>query len=292
MKDVVERIGRRGSASIVLGAVVIAIEIAAAPDAHADEVTPDLEGVELRQKAQAELRTLTSGLPASDQRRLTGLYLAFDPNASDPFSMVACDDDGDYVIVLSDAMLHLVSIVARAQSYDEANGSRSIENYAGFLGRSQIPGRKLLPPPPGFYTAQKAGSTHEMRLRESLSFIVARELSHLRAGDLVCPHPTATHERGDDEWTPSEQRKALEAASTIYPGRQTPRDTEGVVRVLESGRSEEGALGLVRFFAQLEVERSVHASRFQPTYAAFHPSAAVRASTIRVAAQQHRARAD
>ncbi|NVL73221.1 hypothetical protein HWN77_27055, partial [Escherichia coli] len=83
---------------------------------------------------------------------------------------------------------------------------------AGFLARSQIPGRRLLPPPPGFYIAQKSGTSQDTRLRESLSFVLAREMTHFRAGDLACPHPTATHESGDDEWTPREQRRALETA--------------------------------------------------------------------------------
>jgi hypothetical protein len=253
--------------------------------ARADEIAPELETLELRQKAQAEARKLVSGLDANDQRRLTGLYVAFDSNASDPSAMVACDDDGDYVIVITDAMLRLVSLVARAQSYDEANGSRSTEDYAGFVARSQIPGRRLLPPPPGFYTAQKAGTTQDTRLRESLAFVLARELTHFRAGDLVCAHPTATHESGDDEWTAGEQRRALENAATVYPGRPLERDTEATVRTLDAGRTEQGALGFLRFFEQLELERTKHASRFFPTYLAQHPSAVTRAGAVKVAAR-------
>ncbi|MBX3187903.1 MAG: hypothetical protein KF819_12845 [Labilithrix sp.] len=264
------------------------VSLALTRDARADEMTPELEGLELRQKAQAELRKLQGTLVQKDERRLAGLYLAFEPSASDPLALAACDDDGDYVIVLSDAMLRLVSVVARAQSYDEANGSRSIEDYAAFLGRSQIPGRRLLPPPPGFYSAQKSGTTMETRLREALAFVIGRELAHLRSGDLVCPHPTATHESGDDEWTPAEQRKALEGAASLYPGRQTERDTEGMIRALEAGRAEDGALGLMRFFAQLETERIVHVSRFQPTYLTHHPSPSTRASAIRAAVTQHK----
>lgn len=275
--------------SIFVGiAFAVAGAFAGERPAHADEIAPELETLELRQKAQAEAKKLTAGLDAKDQRRLTGVYVAFDGNAADPSSMVACDDDGDYVIVITDAMLRLTSLVSRAQSYDDANGSRTIEDYAGFLARSQIPGRRLLPPPPGFYTAQKPGTTHDTRLREALSFVLARELTHLRAGDLVCPHPTATHENGDDEWTAGEQRRALETAQNVYPGRPTERDTEATVRTLDSGRSEQGALGLLRFFAQLELERTAHASRFVSTYLVQHPSAATRAGAVKVAAKDHR----
>lgn len=267
---------------------LLASPVIAERGARADEIAPELETLELRQKAQAEAKRLVSSLAAGDQRRLVGLYLAFDTNASDPSAMVACDDDGDYVIVVTDALLRLISLVARAQSYDEANASHALEDYAGFVARSQIPSRRLLPPPPGFFTAQQPGTTQESRLREALSFVVARELAHLRAGDLVCAHPTATHEHGDDEWTAAEQRRAIETAARVYPGHALERDTEATARVLDAGRAEEGALGLLRFFAQFEVERAVAASRFAPTYLVQHPGAAIRMTVVRTAARDHR----
>jgi hypothetical protein len=272
---------------VVLAALVPVLSLTAARVAHADELTPELETLELHQKAQSEATRLLGSLDPKDQRRLAGVYVAFDANASDPSAMAACDDDGDYVVVVTDAMLRLASIVARAQSYDATNSARSIENYAGFVARSQLPGRRLLPPPPGFYTAQKEGTAHEARLREALSFIVSRELSHLRAGDLVCPHPTATRESGDGEWTSSEQRRALERAASLYPGRGPERDIEATVRILDVGRSEQGALGLLRFFAQLEIERSVHASRFMPTYLVQHPSTVARVAAVTTAVKDH-----
>jgi hypothetical protein len=259
--------------------------------ARADEIAPELETFELRQTARAEAKRLVSDLAANDRRRLTGVYVAFDANASDPSAMVACDDDGDYVVVISDAMLRLVSLVARAQTDEENNGTHGIEDYASFLATSQLPGRRLLPPPPGFYasTSLDAASSQDTRLREALSFVIARELTHFRAGDLACAHPTATHESGDDVWTASEQRHALETARTVYPGRATPRDIEATTRVLEAGRTEQGALGFLRFFAQLETDASApRALRFVPTYLAQHPGASIRAAAVKTAASNQR----
>ena len=270
---------------LLLGVLVLA---APSRRAGADEIAPELETLTLRQRAQSETKKLLAGLPGSDQRRLIGVYLAFDDSASDPIAMVACDDDGDYVIVMSDALLRLVSLVARAQSYDEANGSQAIEDYAAFVARSQLPGRRLLPPPPGFFTALTGGTTQEARHREALSFVVGREIAHLRAGDLVCAHPTATHEHGDDEWTAAEQRRALETAANVYPGHPVERDTEATLRMLEAGHGEDGALGFLRFFAQLESERAVHPSRFVPTYVLQHPSAGSRLAVVKAAAKTHR----
>lgn len=259
----------------------LSLPVVAVREACADELTPELETLELRHKAEAEAKKLTTGLAALDQRRLTGLYVAFDTNPSDASAMVACDDDGDYVIVLTDAMLRLLSSVARAQSSDEADAGRHhIDDYADFLGRSQRIGTRLLPPPPGFFTAENGGTTHETRLREALAFVLARELAHLRAGDLVCAHPTATHESGDDVWTSRERQQALASATFVYPGRASERDTEATSRVLDAGRSEQGALGLLRFFAR--------AGGFSSTYASQHPNAPARAAAVTAAARDRR----
>lgn len=252
-----------------------------APLAHADEVAPELEGADLRAKAQAELKKLVGALPANDQRRLVGVYTAFDPSVSDPLAQVACDDDGDYVIVLSDAMLRMLSHVARAESYDEANGSRKVEEYAAFLVRSQMAGRRLLPPPPGFYIADKPAATYDDRFADALSFVIAHELVRLRAGDLVCPKPTATRESGDDAWSTAEQRKASEVAERVYPGRQMARDDESLARLLEIGRTERGALAVLRFFTQHDAESRVALGRFAPTYAALHPNGPMRLANMK-----------
>ncbi|AKV03452.1 hypothetical protein AKJ09_10115 [Labilithrix luteola] len=254
--------------------------------AHADEIAPELETLALHQTAHAALKELTSRLDAADKRRLTGIYVAFDPNVGDASAMAACDDDGDYVIVVSDAMLRLVTNVARALAYDEANGSRRIDEYAEFLARVQVPGRRLLPPPPGFFTAAKPAATFEDRQLDAFFFVLARELTHLRAGDLACPHPTATHERGDDEWSSKEQALATETSRSLYPGRATERDAEAIVRVLDAGRSVDGTLALLRFFERMEQEKTTHLATFSSTYLSLHPSSAMRAANVRAVAAE------
>lgn len=268
-------------------AVAVAALLVAPNRALADEVAPDLEPSDLREMAKTELKKIAAALPANDQKRLAGVYAAFHSDASDPFAIAGCDDDGDYVVVISDAMLRLAANVARAQSYDDANTSRKIEDYAAYVARTQIPGRRLVPPPPGFYTAELKAGTYDDRLRESLAFVVARELTHLRTGQLTCPKPTATKEAGDDEWTAAEHRRALENVGTLYPGRGT-HDGEAIVRVIGVGRSERGAIGLLRFLDQYEAEQRVFVPRFNPTYRTYYPSSAMRASAIKVAVESHR----
>jgi hypothetical protein len=264
---------------------VVFLSLLGSSAARADEVAPDLEGADLRTRTQAELRKLVAALPASDQKRLTGVYVAFESSVSDPAAQVACDDDGDYVVVVSDAMLRLAAHVARASVYEETSGKGKVEMYASFVARSQIPGRRLLPPPHGFYTTMPEPSSYEEHLADTLAFIVSRELTHLRRGDLVCPKPTPTKERGDDVWTTAEQRSAIEVAKAVYSAnRQTERDSEAVASVVDMGHGLQGGLALLRFFAQVELDSRdspvVTPSRFCTSYAMLHPNAAARLAVV------------
>jgi hypothetical protein len=234
--------------------------------ARADEIAPELLTLELRNKAIAEEKAVFATMSDADKRRLVGTYVAFDPSASDPIVMSACDDDGDYVVVISDAMLRLVDDVARAASYDEANGTHKLDEYAAFLLASQVQGRRVLPPPAGFHSGTR-GTAEDDRLREALAFVIAHEVERMRNGDLVCPHPTATKEHGDDVWTADEQRRAAETARPIYPAHQSERDDDAAKRTT---RPLDGAVAIARFFEG--------APRFF-TYAKLHPA---RTSVLRV----------
>jgi hypothetical protein len=256
--------------------------------AHADEVAPALEQLDLRARAEMEQQKLFAHLPGVDQKRLAGTYLATDDDPSDPIAMVACDDDGDDVVVLSDALLRLAWNVAVGASYDEASPARRVEAYATFLARSQLPGRRLLPPPPGTFVAAKPADTRMERFHEIIDFVVARELAHFRAGDLACRKPTATREAGDAVWTAAERRAALGTAPSVYlhvMGRGLERDEEATLRVLDVGVGVEGALAWLRFWTQFEVDRVVAGARFEPSYAKLHPGSGARLATVKNAAE-------
>jgi hypothetical protein len=264
---------RRLALVLFLAASVL---LAGRTPARADEVAPALEGADLRVRARGELRRLVGTLSDGERRRLAGVYVAFDASPSDPIAQVACDDDGDPVVLLSDAMLLLLSHVARAATHDERARPEKIDAYASFVARAQVPGRRLLPPAPGFFTTDQETDAYEDRLVEAIAFVVAEELERLRAGDLVCPSPTATRESGDDAWTPREAERAAAVARTTYPARQLERSASAAARVRQSGRTEQGALAVARFFDRFEAERS----RFSPSYAATHPSAAARRDAV------------
>jgi hypothetical protein len=249
--------------SLVLGVLLFA-PIVRADGLAADTLAPERATEELRREARRELDKVMS----TTRDALVGIYVAFDPSATDPLSLAACDDDGDYVVVLSDAMLRLAATLARAPS--------RASDYARFVARTQVPGRRLVPPPAGFF-ATDADATGELRLlREMLAFLIARELSVFLGKDIVCPHPTATREIGDSEWTPEERLAARQRARAIYPEPLADaRDAEAASHVNEAEHDIEGALVLLRFFDQLEREQASEAS-FVPTYLAYHPHCAHR----------------
>lgn len=217
-----------------------------ARSAAADEIAPELVTEELRGDTRREFDRLFATLDAKEKRRLVGTYVAFDPDPSDAFAMAACDDDGDHVIVLSHAMLRLVADVARLGAH--------VEEYAELLARSQIAGKRLVPPPPGSFDDAPSADVR----REALAFVVGRELALLRSGALVCAHPTATKEHGDDEWTAAERRDAFATSKRLYPAK---------------GREETlvdpppGARALLRFFARLSDEHPAA----PPSYLVHHP---------------------
>jgi hypothetical protein len=269
--------------------VLAVVALASGGDAQASDLAPAFGTEELREVARAELKRQLAVLEPESARKLVGTYVVFEPDAADPLAAPGCDDDGDHVVVLSDAMLRLVADVAHAGAIDEATGSRHIEDYSAFLARVQVPGRKLLPPPPGFYLNRetaKGAATEDDRLHEGVAFVVGHELARLRAGDLVCPRATATRESGDDTWTVDEHRRAMREAARVFGtgGTQSVRDEEATTRMLASGRGTAGALFVLRFFEQYERDRMITTSRFAPTYLVHHPTAAIRAGSVRAAA--------
>lgn len=266
--------------AILLALLVLGSASAARADATSPS-SPSFVREALRSEARLRGAELLARLPEIERQRFVGAYVAISPDAADPAAFAGCDDDGDYVLVVTDAMLALVADVARARSFDEANGTSKIADHAAFLARAQLPGRRLLPPPPGFYTADVPGTTADERRGEALVFVLARALATLRGGDVVCSHPTATRERGDAEWTAHEDRSARARIATLSHGDDARRDADATTMVLDAGASTQGALALLAFFERLEIERLASASRFTPTYLLDHPSSVTRASTVR-----------
>jgi len=263
--------------------------------AQSADPAPSLALPAAHRQAALELGMLVGRLSAEARRRLTGVYVAFDTSATDIGSMAACDDDGDYVIVVSDALLRLADFVAQAEATDEVFWTHKLDEYATFLAESQRSGTRALPPPPGFFDAAQARSARKLeiesaRLHEIVTGVVAHELAHLLQGDLVCPNPTATHERGDDEWTHEEREHAITVAEKLYtPPRVLAADGAGIDRVLDAGMTEQGEVAWLSTMDRIERGTRERADPTAPsTYLRLHEACGVRAEVVRAAANRWR----
>ncbi len=247
--------------------LVLCLAMIGARAAVADERAPALRGEELRQRARFEFEKLFRALPSSAQKSLTGAYLAFDPSPGDLLAQVGCDDDGDYVVIVTDAMLHLASNVAFVLGEPEVTATDRLDAYASLLVRER-PWDRLPPPPGGFHVGARTPE-ESADYESALGFLLAHEIARLAHGDIACGSPTTTKERGDDRWTDAEQKRALTDAKAIYPANGAARDREGVDLLIRVGEADRGAVGLARFFDRV-YERA--ASPLAPfSYLATHP---------------------
>ena len=154
---------------------------------------------------------------AAAETGVVGLYVAFDDRALDPYAMAACDDDGDPVVVISEALLTLVDDVSTTIANDAATGGKTTDAYASFLAAEQRPRARLLAPPPGTFDRRAApviGARAAAAFVDIVRWIVAREAALHALGFVACPAPTATHEAGDAVWTDDERARAFAAART------------------------------------------------------------------------------
>ena len=248
--------------------------------ARADDVAPGLLDDAILADATTELAELVSTLPHSERAKITGIYIALAPTREDLVGLPACDDDGDYVVVLSRGFLDLLEDVAFADASDRVRGTELLSSYGPTFARAHLPGARPLPVPPALATSTDAlgGAVAEVAhafVLDALAWVVADEVAPALAGDVVCPAPTVTHEAGDDEWTPSEHQEAL-AFAQLRMTHQPASDEWATRSVLSrtSPRSIVPARELLRVLAPLE---EAHVAS---TYFALHPGTEARAQAL------------
>ena len=214
------------------------------PDAAAAEAAPGLPLESLRQEASDALARLATLRPLP-----VGIYVAFDPDPIRPYVLPACDDDGDAVIVLSDAALTLSEYASYALAHDQRHGTGTRAQYGRLLATSQGPSARLLPPGAEFFRGVDAvvETDATAHFRTALSFWVGRAASVHDAQEFRCARPDSLRERGDASWTTAERTLALARASRLDPARDLHRTTWSLAGLLALGgdqRSAETLAGL------------------------------------------------
>jgi hypothetical protein len=261
--------------------VVLSISMGLTPVlARADDplrIAPLLADETLRDDASSELGALVASLEEEHALALRGIYVAFELSRIDVAAFPACDDDGDYVVVVSQGLLELIAHVAFADASDRLRGTHLLPEYGLLLARSQ---RLDIPPlPPPVTDARVAVNTERVArafVADALAWVVADEVAHASLGHFACPSPTATHEADDDVWTEREHLEGL----TLAPGRMTDLEAADLwaARALRSsGRSLVPAIELFRAMAPLEQARPAGRAS---NYLTLHPHAAERAALL------------
>lgn len=250
-----------------------ALALAAPARASAQELTPELASAGRRREAELELADVVTALPDDKRHALRGVYAAFDATPTDAYALAACDDDGDYVVVLSDALLVALEHFARATAEDDTGALA--RRYASQLASQKMQNARISPPPPGFFAARPAKEARAIEarqlqiFREALAFVVAREVVTMAAGDLTCASPTITREAGDAVWTPAERARSLSGAARVYGGRDHALRARAATSLSgAAGRGSAGASAWLTFVAAIEARSPSFGWAF------FHPQLA------------------
>ena len=207
----------------VLRITLVSLLSLVASTAYANDVAPALDQLALRSEANVALQSV-AGL-----RKQTplGLYAAFDADRVHPYVLPACDDDGDPVVVISDAALTLLEWASYARALDDRDGSHLLDDYARTLTRSQRAGAPLLPPGESFFLRMDASIEPRATdyLREGLRFWLGFATAAHDAPEFRCAAPDTLRERGDAVWTEAERSAALLRAKNLQTARIPLRTT-------------------------------------------------------------------
>jgi hypothetical protein len=145
-----------------------------------------------------------------------GLYAVLDPTANEVYAAASCDDDGDYVVVVSRGLFEVAFRVATALV---RNDMASLGRYFLTL-RNQAEGTALPSPPAAFFERGRGsnGSDAFTLEHEILVRVMAPELMRVQAHHVHCANPTAHREAEDAVWTEGEHKAAWQRASDVRPG--------------------------------------------------------------------------
>jgi hypothetical protein len=235
--------------------VIVVASLTCAPVAHASHA-----------QVESVMSDVVGRLTPQERSLTTGVYVAFDESRVDVLAQAACDDDGDYVVVVSEAMLDLIERVAVASSQN------ILTEYQSRL--SQQPAQApLLPLPAGAYDAPADPAVRDRTWTSAVRYVLGAELSHETSERLVCPRPTPTRERADDVWTDGERSAALRSA-TFYSAATIERaDQRSLEWMFDAGAPEDGAVDVLGTLGALE-------PRGLGGYVRLHPHALLRKANL------------
>jgi len=208
----------------------------------------------LRQHAASLMQELIAVLPDVAKQRVQGIPLDIDDTPGEVNAYAACNGS-KAVMVVTDGLLDICAHLAQSRANDDVFGTRKVDDYISFIGRTQQPNKPVAEPPRGFFdAAQQADGRRVSRqhdvLDEMLGFVLGHELAHHHLGHLPCTGGTGFLGTGE----------LLRGLSQNVPVFNQPNeiaaDTAGTDTILTAGSrragyhlTEGGALLMMQFFA-------------------------------------------
>ena len=179
--------------------------------------------------------------------------------------MAACDDGGDYVIVVSDAMRQLAAFLARV-------GANQLGDYADFLVRNQVSGSACSPLQRGRFERRRCEERGAVDRDRRVPLRAQRSPARF-AGNDPCPNPPhdegARRRRGRRRAERGRHRRTR----ALYP-EQLERDRDAIAELSSAGSGRGGRAHVPPVLrARFGEPRELRAI---PTYLTLHPRSAWR----------------
>ncbi len=214
----------------------------------------------LRQRAGVVLKELVAALPDAKRGKVQGIPLFSDPTVGEVNAFAACDDQGQPLMAVSDALLEVMAHSARFRAYDELFGGGKLDSYTTLVAKNYRPKKPLPRPGPGFVDpAQDADGRKVARqavlLDAQLAFVLGHELAHHHLDHTGCANGGGSRGVSVGDFG----RMVSRAAPFLNQPNEIAADVAGTQNLLSAGKrrttsqfQEDGALLSLNFFGALD----------------------------------------
>ncbi len=214
----------------------------------------------LRQRAGAVLQELVAALADQRRAKVQGIPLFSDPTVGEVNAFAACDDQGQPLMAVSDALLEVMAHSARFRAYDELFKGNKLDAYTSLVAQNYRPKKPLPRPGPGFVDpAQDMDGRKVARqavlMDAQLAFVLGHELAHHYLDHTGCANGGGSRGVSPGDFG----RLVSRAAPFLNQPNEVGSDVAGVQNLLAAGQrrqgakwNEEGALLSLNFFGALD----------------------------------------
>ncbi len=214
----------------------------------------------LRQRAGAVLKELVAALPDAKRNKVASVPLFSDPSVGEVNAFAACDDQGQPLMAISDALLEVMAHSARFRAHDELFKTNKLDQYTTLVAQNYKPKKPLPRPAQGFVdpAADADGrkvARQAVLMDAQLAFVLGHELAHHYLDHTGCANGGGSRGVSTGDFG----RLLSRAAPLFNQPNEIGSDVAGTQNLLAAGArrqgakwTEEGALLSLNFFGALD----------------------------------------